>query len=90
MLLATVALVGAAVNRLPLPVYLAGRFPRFLITNLYCLSLILWDLRFAGRIHVATIAGASAIILDQAAQAILWHAEGWSDWVVRLLQVLKP
>jgi hypothetical protein len=88
MLLATVALIGAAVNRLPLPAEFAGRYARFLLADLFCLALIVWDLISATRIHDATLAGTSAIILDQIAQASLGQSDGWSRGVARLLDFM--
>jgi hypothetical protein len=89
MLLATIALIGAAINRLPLPAELAGRYARFLLADLFCLSLIVWDLISAARIHAATLAGTSAIILDQIAQASLGQSDGWSRAIARLLDVMN-
>jgi hypothetical protein len=88
MLLATVAHIGAAINRLPLPAELTGRYARFLLADLFCLSLAVWDVISARRIHVATLAGTSAIILDQILQASLGSSAGWSRGVARLLDAM--
>lgn len=88
MLLATVVIVGAAVNRLPLPAEFSGRFVRFFILDLFLFSLVIWDLLSAGRIYLATLVGTSAIFLDQMAQVYLGQAEWWSRSIAKLLQVM--
>jgi hypothetical protein len=86
MLLATVAILGAAVNRLPLPAPLAGRAMRFLLVDSFCLSLMAWDLITRRRIHVATLAGSCAILLDQIAQARVGDSEAWARGIAWWLQ----
>jgi hypothetical protein len=85
MLLATVALIGAAINRLALPAAFAGHFTRFMLADLFCFSLIVWDLVTARRIYLATLAGTSAIILDQIAQVRFGDSAWWSQFVAGLL-----
>lgn len=88
MLLATVSLIGAAINRLPLPAELAGQYAKFLLADLFCLALIAWDLISATRIHVATLAGTAAIVLDQIAQASLSQSGLWAHGIARMLGVI--
>ena len=88
MLLATVALIGAAINRLPLPAEFASRYARFLLVDIFCLALAVWDVLSTRRIHVATLAGTSAIVLDQILQASLGHSAGWSRGLTRLLDFM--
>jgi len=88
MLLATVVIIGAAVNRLPLPAEFSGRFVRFLLLDLFLCSLVVWDVLSAGRIYLATLAGTSAIILDQIGQVYLGQSEWWSQSIAKLLRVM--
>jgi len=90
MLLATITLIGAAINRLPLPSEFTGRFVRFLLADLFCLSLVIWDVVSARRIQAATLVGTCAIILDQIAQARLGQSAGWSLGIAKLLRVITP
>jgi hypothetical protein len=85
MLLATVALIGAAINRLALPSVFAGHLARFFLADLFCFSLIVWDLVSTRRIYLATLAGTSAIILDQISQVRFGESEWWSRFVAGLL-----
>jgi uncharacterized membrane protein YozB (DUF420 family) len=76
MLLATIAIFGAAVARLPLP------FPPippvfFAISDMFILAGVIYDVRTRGRVHPAYVWGGLLILVSQPLQLILSGTDAW-------------
>jgi len=93
MLLGSISLLEAAVARWPIDGLLAPSFvPLFsgaeLLTDLFLLPLVLWDLYSRGRLHPATLWGGLALIAAQPLRILLSQTEGWlafARWATGLL-----
>jgi hypothetical protein len=76
MLLATVAIVGAAFARFPLP-FLGAPPAFFAAADLFIVAGMIYDWRAFGRVHPAYIWGGLLIILGQPLQLMLMGTEPW-------------
>ena len=76
MILATVAILGAAIARLPLPI--APIPPVFFgIADLFILAGIIYDRRTLGRVHPANIWGGLLIVASQPLQLAIMGTAPW-------------
>jgi len=86
MLLATAAIVDAAVARIPLNVIQQGGMPVvFLVADLFILTVALYDLATKRRVHPATIWSGVIIIGSQVLRMWIGGTQAWHDLVVSLL-----
>jgi hypothetical protein len=76
MLLATIELLNAAVDRLP-GVYSAGLAPFYVGTDLFLLAIVLYDLLVLRRVHAATLWGGGFLVATQFARVTLADTAGW-------------
>jgi uncharacterized membrane protein YozB (DUF420 family) len=76
MLLATIAILGAAIARLPLP--FAGTPPGFFaIGDLFILACVIHDWRSLGRVHPVYVWGGSLIVVFQPIQLMCMQTGAW-------------
>jgi len=87
MLIATLAILGPAINRWPFPI--VHKIPPLtsLIVALFVSFLVVFDLRTRHRIHRATATGGLFLVISQFSmfpigQTHLWH--GFADWILKL------
>jgi hypothetical protein len=73
MLLATIVLLEAAIARWPLAILSAGPVAFFVLTDVFILPGVLYDLLALRRVHLAYVWGGLLIIVSQPAQ--LWLAD---------------
>jgi hypothetical protein len=89
MLLATVAILPAAVARLPFDLFLqGGPWVFFGIPDLFVLVILLYDLLARGRPHPVTVWGGLLLAVSHALRLPLGHTPAWlsfatwlTDWV---------
>jgi hypothetical protein len=84
MLLATIELLNAAIDRLP-GVYAAGLAPFYLGTDLFLLAIVTYDLVSLRRVHPATLWGGGFLVATQIARVTLADSAGWlaiAEWVL--------
>ncbi len=77
MLLATIAILSAAIARWPLAFLKAGPPAFFGINDLYLLPLVGFDLATRGRVHRATLAGGLLIVISQPLRLLVSGTEPW-------------
>jgi uncharacterized membrane protein YozB (DUF420 family) len=93
MLLASISMLEAAVARLPLAFLTApSPVPSFepfeLLTLLFLLPLVAWDVLSRGRLHAVTLWGGLALVASMPLRAALGATEGWQSaarWAVELM-----
>jgi hypothetical protein len=76
MLIATIELMNAAVDRLP-GVFAAGLAPFYPGTDLFLAALVVYDLVTLRRLHPATVAGGSFLVLMQSLRVGLMDTSAW-------------
>ena len=87
MLLSTIALLAAAVARLPLEIMKAGPPAFFGLTDLFILPIVVYDLITLRRIHRATLLGGLLIIASQPLRLMLAGTQPWlsfANWLISL------
>lgn len=84
-ILATVAIIGAAVNRLPLPPSMSTGLVRFALLDLFAVALIAWDFVSRRGVHAATVVGTLALLTDEVAQTLLRDSPAWAKVVARMV-----
>jgi hypothetical protein len=93
MLLASIALLNAAVGRWPLAVMTAGLpVPRFSVTDvfvdLFLVPMVVWDFASRGRVHPVTLSGGLTLIVFQPVRLMVSETDAWlslAGWAVSLL-----
>ncbi|MFL6202775.1 MAG: hypothetical protein ACJ76J_26700 [Thermoanaerobaculia bacterium] len=93
MLLASIAIVDAAVGRWPFAVMMsAPPVPGFSMTDvfvdLFLVPMVVWDLASRGRVHRVTLWGGLALIASQPLRFLLSETGAWlafASWAVGLL-----
>lgn len=93
MLLASIVMMEAAVGRWPFA-FMQGASPiplldmPSLMTDVFLVPMVLWDLKSRGRLHPVTLWGASSIVAVHALRMPLASTAGWqafAGWAVQLL-----
>ena len=87
MLLATIAILAAAVARLPFSIMQAGPPAFFGVTDLFIVPLVIYDLVTLKRVHRATLFGGLLIIASQPLRLILAGTGAWlafANWLISL------
>ena len=86
MLLATAAIIDAAVARIPLAIIQQAALPMtFLVSDLFVLAVALYDLATKRRVHPATIWSGVIIIGSQALRMWIGGTQIWHDFAASLL-----
>jgi hypothetical protein len=88
MLLASIAIVDAAVARWPIGLQAYGPPAFFGIQDLFIVALVLWDVASRRRLHAVTLWGGLLIIASQPLRLMLSGTEGWlsfARWATGLL-----
>jgi hypothetical protein len=75
-LIATIELMNAAVDRLP-GVYAAGLAPFYPGTDVFLLALVIYDVLTFGRIHRATLWGGIFLVSMQSLRVLLMNTSAW-------------
>lgn len=87
MLLATIAILPAAVARLPIAfIQQVGPLAFFGLTGLFIVPLLLYDLGTRGRPHRATVLGGSLIVLSHPLRLIIGNTHAWLAFATWLTQ----
>jgi hypothetical protein len=87
MLLATLAIIPAAIARWP-GLAPFGPIAFFGLTDLFIIALVIWDVRTRGRLHPVTLWGGLVIIVSQPLRLVVSGTEGWlafARWATGLL-----
>lgn len=87
MLLATIAVLPAAIARLPFELLKAGPPAFFGLTDLFVVACVLYDLAALGRVHSATIGGALVVVLSQPLRLMVAGTSAWlavATWLTGL------
>ena len=85
MLVGSIAIIDAALARWPLAIVSTGPWPMFLLTDLFLVPLVIWDLKTRGRLHPATLWGGLLLIASQPFRLWLMGTETWVALAGRLL-----
>jgi len=86
MLLATAALIGAAVARIQLGVIQQAALPMsFLVADMFILAAALYDLASKRRVHPATIWSGVILIGSQALRMAIGGTQAWHDFAASLI-----
>jgi hypothetical protein len=86
MLLATAAIIDAAVARIPLAIIQRAALPMaFLVSDLFILAVVLYDLATKRRVHPATIWSGVILIGSQALRMWIGGTQFWHDFAASLL-----
>lgn len=86
MLLATIAILPAAIARLPIALLQAGPPAFFGLTDLFIVLCLLYDLLTRGRVHRATVWGGLLIILSQPLRLMIGSTPAWltfANWLTQ-------
>lgn len=87
MLLATIAIMPAAVARLPFELMrTASLLTSFLLSDLFIVPCLLYDLLTRGRLHRATVAGGLLIVVSHALREPVGHTRAWlafAEWATQ-------
>ena len=93
MLLATIAILQAAVGRWPIaleaaPLPIPGLAVVDAAALLFLVPLVLWDLASRGRVHPVTLWGGLGLIASVALRLAIWTTSAWTafaEWAVGLI-----
>ena len=85
LLIATINLTLAAVNRLPLPQLMDSTAGRFATADLLFVPLIAWDVATRGWLHPMTVLGVAITVANEVLQLGLRDSAAWNDlsrWII--------
>jgi FtsH-binding integral membrane protein len=85
MLVGSISLLVAAVARWPGVIGADGPAPMFVITDLFLLPLVAWDLRSRGSLHPVTIWGGLLLVASQPLRLWMSGTEAWLGLMSRIL-----
>jgi hypothetical protein len=86
MLLATIAILPAAIARLPFELLKAGPPAFFGLTDLFVAACIVYDLAARGRVHPATAWGGLVVVASQPLRLMVASTSAWlavANWLTR-------
>ena len=89
MVLATVALLGAAFARWPCVWESVNPFVYFGLADLFIVALAIWDFRTRGRLHHVTRWGGLAMIVSVPARLALSGTAAWLAFAAWLTQLAR-
>lgn len=84
MLLATIALLPAAIARLPFELLKAGPPAFFGLTDLFVAACVVYDLAARGRVHPATLWGGLVVVASQPLRLMVASTSAWlavANWL---------
>jgi hypothetical protein len=84
MLLATIAMLPAAIARLPFEIMSAGPPAFYGLTDLYLVPCLVFDICTRGRPHRATVLGGLAVVLSQPLRLMVANTEAWNAFATWL------
>jgi hypothetical protein len=84
MIVGSIALIGAAIARWP-GVIAGGPPAFFVLTDLFLVPLVIWDLRTRGRLHPATLWGGLLLVASQPFRLWLMGTGPWLTFVQKIL-----
>ena len=85
MLVGSIAIIDAALARWPLAIVSTGPWPMFLLSDLFLVPLVIWDLKTRGRLHPATLWGGLLVVASQPFRLWLMNTDTWFALAGRLL-----
>lgn len=85
MLVATIGLLSAAIARWPLAIMQKGPVAFFVVTDLYLLAGIGYDLAARRRIHPAYLWGGLLLVVSQPLRLAISHTDTWLAFTARLV-----
>lgn len=85
MLIATIGLLGAAISRWPFAIIQTGPWPFFLVTDLFVLAGVCYDLVSRGHIHSAYVWGGLLLLVSQPARLAISHTHAWLAFAGKLV-----
>lgn len=86
MVLATISILAAAIARLPLDILKAGPPAFFVLTDMFIVACIVYDLIARRRIHRATVWGALIIVVSQPLRLMISGTSAWmafATWLTK-------
>ena len=86
MLVATISILGAAISRWPFAIMQTGPVPFFVVTDIFILAGVCYDLVSRRRTHSAYVCGGLLLLLSQPLRLAIGHTEPWLDLVGMLVR----
>ena len=86
MLVATISILGAAISRWPFAIMQTGPVPFFVVTDLFVLAGVCYDLVSRRRIHSAYVWGGLLLLISQPIRLAVGNTYTWLALVGRLVQ----
>jgi hypothetical protein len=86
MLVATISILGAAVSRWPFAIMQTGPVAFFVVTDLFVLAGVCYDLVSRRRIHSAYVWGGLLLLVSQPIRLAVGHTETWLALAGRLVR----
>ena len=85
MLVATIALLSAAISRWPLAIVRTGPVALFLVTDLFVLAGVCYDLASRRRIHPAYVWAGLLLVISQPVRLAISHTDAWLAFAGKLV-----
>jgi hypothetical protein len=86
MLIATISILGAAISRWPFAIMQTGPVPFFVVTDLFVLAGVCYDLVSRRHIHSAYVWGGLLLLISQPIRLAVGHTDPWLALVGRLVR----
>jgi len=86
MLLATIGLLTAAISRWPLAIMQRGPVAFFLVTDLFVVAGVGYDLASRRRIHPAYVWGGLLLVMSQPVRLAISHTDAWLAFANKLVR----
>ena len=86
MLVATIALLSAPISRWPLAIIQRGPVTLFLVTDLFVLAGVGYDLASRRRIHPAYVWGGLLLVMSQPVRLAISHTDAWLAFANKLVR----
>ena len=86
MLVATISILGAAISRWPFAIMQTGPVPFFVVTDIFVLTGVCYDLVSQRRIHSAYVWGGLLLLISQPVRLAVGHTDTWLALMGRLVQ----
>jgi hypothetical protein len=86
MVVATIALLSAAISRWPLAIIQRGPVALFLVTDLFLLAGVCYDLASRRRIHPAYVWAGLLLVISQPLRLAISHTDAWLAFANKLVR----
>jgi uncharacterized membrane protein YozB (DUF420 family) len=86
MLVATIALLSAPISRWPLAIIQRGPVTLFLLTDLFVLAGVCYDLASRRRVHPAYVWGGLLLVISQPVRLAISHTDAWLAFANKLVR----